>query len=492
MIKLHDVSLSYGQNTAEPVLHHVNLTVAKGELVLVCGESGCGKSSLLRLINGVAHTFCDAQISGEVLLDDEDITHAHPHDIAERVGSVFQNPKSQFFTLEVASELAFGCENLGVAPNEIRQRIGELSADFGMVHLLDRHLFTLSGGQKQKIACASVAAMHPQVLLLDEPSSNLDLAAVDELRRIVAQWKTQGRTVLIAEHRLSYLVDIVDRVLVMQDGQIAHDLSGSEFRTLDKAELYRMGLRSAQQVPEVTREPRPSSGTMVLKKLQFTYPKATEPSLSISHTELPQGQVIGVVGRNGAGKSTFVRVLTGLESKATGVVDINNRSLSGPRQRLRQSYLVMQDVNHQLFGESVESDVIIGTSGPDGKNEARLTEVLGALDLADKRARHPMSLSGGERQRVAIASAVLSEREVIVFDEPTSGLDLCRMHRVAHLLDALARQGKTVLVVTHDMELVARCCDLLLRVEKGRLTACEPCDDLALARTVRYLHGRDS
>jgi len=115
VIKLHDVSLSYGQNTAEPVLHHVNLTVAKGELVLVCGESGCGKSSLLRLINGVAHTFCDAQISGEVLLDDEDITHAHPHDIAERVGSVFQNPKSQFFTLEVASELAFGCENLGVA-----------------------------------------------------------------------------------------------------------------------------------------------------------------------------------------------------------------------------------------------------------------------------------------------------------------------------------------------------------------------------------------
>ncbi|MFS0121321.1 ATP-binding cassette domain-containing protein [Corynebacterium striatum] len=199
-----------------------------------------------------------------------------------------------------------------------------------------------------------------------------------------------------------------------------------------------------------------------------------------------------MVGRNGAGKSTFVRVLTGLESKATGVVDINNRSLSGPRQRLRQSYLVMQDVNHQLFGESVESDVIIGTSGPDGKNEARLTEVLGALDLADKRARHPMSLSGGERQRVAIASAVLSEREVIVFDEPTSGLDLCRMHRVAHLLDALARQGKTVLVVTHDMELVARCCDLLLRVEKGRLTACEPCDDLALARTVRYLRGRDS
>lgn len=489
MIELHEISMSYGRNAARNVLRDINLTVAAGELVLLCGESGCGKSSLLRVLNGVAHAFCDAHISGEVLLNGEAITDAQPHEIAEHVGSVFQNPKSQFFTLEVMSELAFGCENLGIPSDQIRQRISQVNHDFGLSPLINRQLFQLSGGQKQKIACAAVAAMQPQVLLLDEPSSNLDLKAIDALQEIVTQWRNEGRTILVAEHRLSYLVDIVDRVLVMHDGQIEHEFSGDDFRALSDRELNELGLRSKRPVPAVGNHNRAPAETMSVEKLRFTYPKAKAPALTIEDAKLPRAQVIGVVGRNGAGKSTFVRALTGIEPKATGTISVAGHKLSNAKHRLKYSYLVMQDVNHQLFGESIDADVVIGTSRMNSEETSRLTEVLSALDLADKRERHPMSLSGGERQRVAIASALLSDREIIVFDEPTSGLDLKRMLQVAHLLKGLAGHNKTILVVTHDVELLAHCCDSLLLIEEGHVAALEPCTSSTLKRTVEYLRG---
>lgn len=489
MIELRHVSMSYGEASPDPVLLDLDLRVGEGELVLLCGESGCGKSSLLRLLNGVAQSFFDARIQGDVRLDGETITYAEPHDIAQQVGSVFQNPKSQFFTLDVTSELAFGCENLGVEPAQIRQRIAEVSRDLGVADLLDRQLFQLSGGQKQKVACASVAAMQPRVLLLDEPSSNLDLGAIDELHDIVARWKQQGRTVLVAEHRLSYLVDLADRVVLLDHGRIAREFTGDQFRALDDAELHALGLRSSRQVPEVVDEPSPVGDTMILDSFHFRYPKTSSAALNLQHAELPAAQVIGVMGRNGAGKTTFVRCLTGLEPRSQGTMRLGGHELSTARQRRRHSYLVMQDVNHQLFGESVDADVTIGTGRRDEQHEARLTEVLSALNLDGKRERHPMSLSGGERQRVAIASALLCEREVVVFDEPTSGLDLRHMRQVARLLDELARQGRTVLVVTHDVELLAQCCDTLLLIDGGQVAMAGPCTGAVLERAVRFLRG---
>ena len=490
MIELRQVSMSYDKHAAEPILHDLNLKVAKGELVLLCGESGCGKSSLLRLLNGVAHSFCNASISGDIVLDDQITTYAEPHDLAPYVGSVFQNPKSQFFTLEVASELAFGCENLGIRPEEIRRRINEVGKDFGIAHLLERQLFALSGGQKQKVACGSVATMQPRVLLLDEPSSNLDRQATDELHEIISHWKAQGRTILVAEHRLWYLINTVDRVLVMRDGRLAHELTGAEFRAMDEEALHKLGLRSSKPVPKTTDKRRAIKKTITLENLWFTYPKSVSPALTIKHAEVPQGQIIGVVGRNGAGKSTFVRALTGIEPKAKGAVYMNKDKLSRPRQRLRHSYLVMQDVNHQLFGESIEADVTIGTKTLGVKEETYLTEILQALDLDDKRDRHPMSLSGGERQRIAIASALLSKREIIVFDEPTSGLDLRRMQKVAQLLDDLARRNKTVLVVTHDFELLAACCDSLLLIDNGKVFSAEACNSAMLKHIEHFIrHG---
>lgn len=308
MIELRNVTMSYGQDSAEPVLRDMNLQVDRGELVLLCGESSCGKTSLLRLLNGVARYFFDARISGEVLLDSQPIINAEAHDIAQTVGSVFQNPKSQFFTLDVTSELAFGCENLGVEPARIEQRIAEVAREFSMEDLVRRQLVELSGGQKQKVACAAVAAMQPHVLLLDEPSSNLDMAAIGELREIVARWKQQGRTVMVAEHRLYYLADLVDRVVYMDRGRIGREFTGEQFRSLNDHDLQELGLRSTHPVPEPVGAPATGAGEVVgevvsevvVDSFAFRYPKAPRLAMDIEHLVLPEAQVIGVVGRNGA------------------------------------------------------------------------------------------------------------------------------------------------------------------------------------------------
>jgi energy-coupling factor transport system ATP-binding protein len=489
VIELRDVTMSYGRDSTEPVLRDVSLRVGRGELVLLCGESGCGKTSLLRLLNGVARCFFDAQVSGDVLLDSEVVTDAEAHDLAQTVGSVFQNPKSQFFTLDVTSELAFGCENLGVEPAEIERRIAEVTGEFGLEDLVGRQLIQLSGGQKQQVACAAVAAMRPQVLLLDEPSANLDVGAVAQLREVVARWKEQGSTVLVAEHRLCYLAGLVDRVVYLDHGRVAREFTGDQFRCLSDVELRELGLRSTRPVPDRVDAPPSGGGDVVVESFAFRYPKASRLALDIERLVLPESQVIGVVGRNGAGKSTFVRSLTGLERKSRGTLRLAGEELSKPRQRLKHSYLVMQDVNHQLFGESVRTDVALGAVDSDGRQDAHITEVLTELNLFDKRERHPMSLSGGERQRVAIASALVCGREVIVFDEPTSGLDLRHMQQVALQLNNLARQGRTVLVVTHDVELLAECCDFLLLIDAGKAVIAEPCAGDVLGRTTAFLVG---
>lgn len=488
MLELRNVTMSYDHDdTSSQVLDDVSLKVQEGEVVLLCGESGCGKTSILSLINGVARYFYEAQVSGDVILDRELITHDEAYDIAQKVGSVFQNPKSQFFTLDVQSELAFGCENLGVHPSEIQQRIAAAEQEFNLKELAQRSLVQLSGGEKQKIACAAVAAMRPQVLLLDEPSSNLDIGAVEELRQTLWRWKAQGKTILIAEHRLYYLVDLIDRAIYMKHGRISSEFTRQEFSALNDDELHRMGLRSTCSVPEMNVVSRPRKGELLLKSFSFRYPGMSAPALDIDQLVLPEGQIIGIVGKNGAGKTTFVRSLTGLQPGAKGMLQHKESCYDKPRKLLRHSYLVMQDVNHQLFGESVDSDIFIGSEKSLLHREPEIAEMLTRLNLSDKRDRHPMSLSGGERQRVAIASALICDRDILVFDEPTSGLDYRHMEQVAQRLESLASQGRTVFVVTHDIELLAQCCDFLLFIDNGKVGMAKHCDNNILHEVMELL-----
>ena len=244
MIVLKNVSFFYHTEEHKSGVYDINLTVPSGQIVMLCGASGCGKTTITRLINGLAPTYYQGELKGQILINNVDSSGITLYELSQKVGSVFQNPRSQFFSIDSTSEIAFGCENTGIPREEMYHRIGQVAKDLNMEYLLDRNLFALSGGEKQKIACASVAAMQPDIFILDEPSSNLDLRTISDLKEVVRKWKAQGKTVIVAEHRLYYLMELVDRIIYMEDGKIIRDMSTEEFKKIDEKDIHQMGLRS--------------------------------------------------------------------------------------------------------------------------------------------------------------------------------------------------------------------------------------------------------
>lgn len=463
IIQISNVSFQY-ENSEKGALHDVSLTVEPGECILLCGESGCGKTTITRLLNGLIPHFYEGTLNGMVEVCGLKIQEEELYTIAEKVGSVFQNPRSQFFCLDTTSEVAFGCENKGLSEDEIKQRIAKVTRELKMENLMRRNIFKLSGGEKQRVACASVSAMQPEIFVLDEPTSNMDLDAIEELKKTLLFWKKQGKTIVIAEHRLYWLKYICDRVIYMEEGHIVSDLPMKTFVTFSEDRIRAMGLRGLSlSQPEFPEKPEKSGKTITFKNYHFNYEK--EEVLHMSDVTVPAESIIAVTGHNGAGKSTFLRCLCGLEKKFKGHTVLDDANLSG-RQMLKNCYMVMQDVNHQLFCETVEEEIQLGMAE---EKADKVSDLLRELDLAGFRERHPMSLSGGQKQRVAIASAVLAEKSVLIFDEPTSGLDYKHMRQTAGLFQRLKERKKTMFIITHDPELIVMCCTHVLHIEHGEV-----------------------
>lgn len=467
MIEFKDVSFRYQGSEQANSLRHIDLQIPDGQVVLLCGRSGCGKTSLTRLINGIIPHYFAGELSGEVLLHGKNIAEQPIYETARSVGSVFQNPRSQFFNVDSTGEVVFGCENMGWPAEKIDRRLAQVTREWSLAPLLGRNLFHLSGGEKQKIACASVTMYDPEVMVLDEPTSNLDIRSIRMLADIIRAWKRSGKTVLVAEHRLHYLASIADRVIYMEDGQIAEDMPAREFFEKPPQEIAQMGLRALTSV-DFCQMPPPAAGSGTLELSGFHFSYRNTPTLDIPSMSVPVGAVVGILGSNGAGKTTFARCLCGLLRKARGTVFMDGAAWDR-RKRLRSSYLVMQDVNHQLFTESVEEEVLIGMPGKEAENTARAEKALSDLDLLPFKELHPLSLSGGQKQRVAIAAAVASQKELLVFDEPTSGLDYFHMMEAAKNIRDLSARGKTVFLITHDPELIAACCNFFLFFERGSI-----------------------
>ncbi|MDO4281841.1 MAG: energy-coupling factor ABC transporter ATP-binding protein [Peptococcaceae bacterium] len=466
MIEFQNVTFSYQSSERESGVYDLNLTIPDGQVVLLCGESGCGKTTLTRLINGLVPEYYAGKLKGSVIVNGKNTATTPLHALSKMVGSVFQNPRSQFFTVDTTGEIAFGCENIGLPRDTIYQRIGQVVGELNIQALLDRSLFALSGGEKQKIACASVSAMAPEIFVLDEPSSNLDVATIADLRAVIAQWKNMGKTIIVGEHRLYYLLGVADRVVYLKDGRIAADMSAAAFAALPEGQLRAMGLRALQPSfsPDGA-QPQVNSETIQLSNFHFSYGR--QEALNIPSLAVPRGSIVGVLGNNGAGKTTFARCLCGLEKSAAGILQLGNDRFNA-KQRLRKCYMVMQDVNHQLFTESVADEILLSLPGENEDADKKQAEnILSALNLSQFSELHPMSLSGGQKQRVAIGSAIASNKEVLVFDEPTSGLDYRHMMEVAKNLLALSKMGKTLFIITHDPALLAQCCNYFVFIAQG-------------------------
>ena len=460
MISIDNVSFGYGE--AQETLSQVSAAIAPGECVLLCGTSGCGKTTMTKLINGLIPAFTPGcRLEGRVEVDGLDPGTTPMHELARKVGSVFQNPKSQFFNLDTDSELAFGLENEGRPPEEIRKRVSDTVDALHLQELQARNIFSLSGGQKQLLAFGSVYAMGPEIFVLDEPTANLDQDAIARLHDQIAGLKRQGRTVVIAEHRLYFLTDLIDRVLYLRDGVLERTFTREQFCALTDREREALGLRTLIPAGCTLPAAAPAGAKEGLSVEGLTCAYRKEPPVfqALSFSARP-GEVVAITGPNGVGKTTLSRCLCGLIREQAGQIVLNGRPLNR-KERQKAAFCVMQDVNHQLFSDSVWGECRM--SAPDAPDSS-LKGVLDSLHLLPFRERHPMSLSGGQKQRLAVATALLSEKPILIFDEPTSGLDYTRMVEVSGVIRSLAQQGRIVLVVTHDQEFLQRACDRVLRL----------------------------
>lgn len=433
-VEFHGVAFSYADaegNLFEPVLKGVNLSVARGQCVAVTGCSGCGKTTLMRLVNGLAPQAYDGELSGAVRVLGQDAADLGIEGLSLCVGSVFQNPRSQFFNLDTTSEIAFGCENAGLPHDEIHLRVHDAAADLGISHLLDRDIRKLSGGQRQMVALASVHALGPEVFALDEPTAALDVASMRTLAHLVRRLKELGRTVIVSEHRLWWLRGIADRVVHMENGRIAHDWVAAEFERLSVCELHQMGLRAwriedarAEDMPTARQDPSApmlapgaaSAAALSFSDLRAGYRRGGDVLRGAAGVFAPR-RIAALVGGNGAGKSTLARCLAGLHRERAGQV---------------------------AFG-------------------------------------------GGERQRLAIAAGVLQGARVLVLDEPTSGLDFANMQAVARELERVRDGGTCVTVITHDYEFIVAACDEVAVVADGRVSVQEPLERANLPAVRRML-----
>lgn len=467
IVTLKNLTYSYGEDSAS--IKNINLSLKKGEAVVITGGSGGGKSTILKCINGIIpHFYPNGKLNGEVTVSSITPEEIRLEEMCDLVGSVFQDPRSQFFTTNTTSELAFGLENIKMSSGDIKKNIEITAKKLKIERLLDKSLFQISSGEKQIIAIGSVYAMGPEILVLDEPFANLDIESAIHVGKVLNDIKQQGVSLVLAEHRLWCLKDLADRIIFMKNGNLIKEWSNPEFYALTGKETNALGLRDNNPIslefPENTA--RKDQEAIELRNVNYTY-KSKEFSLSDISFSAAKGEIICLFGRNGSGKTTLSKVICGLLKQKSGSIYINNIKTSA-KKRCAETYLVMQDADYQLFTESVETE--LGISSKDCESiEQKISDVLELLNLKCEQDAHPHSLSGGQKQRVTIGSAIISDCEILLFDEPTSGLDEINMSALVNILKDLAKQGRTIFIITHDYEFLIKCATRMIYLEQGRI-----------------------
>lgn len=543
MIKIDNLTFCYSDSD-RPSLRDVNLEIQDGEFVLITGPSGGGKSSFCRCLNGLIPHFYGGRISGRVEVEGIDVITHSTREMATRVGMVFQDPENQMVAMDVDREIAFGLENLAFPRQLMVRRVEEALDAVGIAALRHRSVNELSGGEKQMVAIASVLALYPGVLVLDEPTSELDPGGAEEVLNVVERLNDElGITVILVEHRLDRVIQHVDRMIVLDNGAIMADgtpqsvLSDGRVKDIGigippivrlarglkekrisiddtpltvkqgRMALARVLQNRADMVCPEAKQPRDgmrllrcarhdggkedgndrkdgnSKGghgdiaqpAIEVKKLYHAYPNGLVALKDIT-LNIYRGEFVAILGRNASGKTTLVKHFNGLLKPTKGdviVAGLHTRQATCAQLAGKVGY-VFQNPDDHLFCDTVEEEIastlkILGFKR-DGI-ESAVEQVLERFDLTQQRHRHPHSLSGGEKQRVALASVLVARPEVIILDEPTRGMEYKLKAELMNFLDEYRKDGKVVILVTQDIEMVAEYGDRVILLSEGRVIA---------------------
>jgi energy-coupling factor transport system ATP-binding protein len=500
MIEVTDLTVHYGEQQQRTALEGVSFAVGRGEFVLLSGPSGCGKSTLARSLNGLIPHASSARMTGRVVVDGLETTAHSIPELAAHVGLVFQNPATQLFNAIVEEEVAFAPRNLGLPAEEVAARVAFALDATGISPLRSRAINTLSSGEQQRVAIASVLALRPQVLVLDEPTSNLDWRGVEQVMSTLAQLDRKGGlTILVIEHRLHAVASLANRVLLMQGGHIVADgrpedvfeengewlmanndggwrMESGEgpfaLEPKDQGEgsptlrqsLFRTKPGGSRQTPQPPNHPT-TLPLVAIHGLEAAYGRRTV--LQGLDLAIYPGEFVALVGDNGAGKSTLARVLAGLLRPRQGRITWNEKLRHLPLGR-RVGFLFQNPLD-QLVCDTVEEEVAFGPHNLGLAARERLETTLAATGLTALQHRRSAALSAGEQQRTALAAALSTSPRLLILDEPTMGQDWAHLSHLMESLIQFNHNGQAILLITHDDKLVCRYARRIILLDKGRI-----------------------
>jgi energy-coupling factor transport system ATP-binding protein len=495
------------------VIKNFNLEVRKGDFILLLGPSGCGKSILVRCLNGLIPTLEEGDISGSVEVNGMDTQSHRIHEFSPIVGMVFQNPDDQILSLRVSGEVAYGVENQGMPHDVIVHRVDECMRLMDIEHLKDRLTFAISGGQKQRVSIASNIAMDQEVLILDDPTTDLDPVGKSEIVFTLQEMqRIKGRTLIVIEHELNDLIEMANRIVVMDHGGVIIDTTPQAAFAENYTKLAELGINIPQHIEicnviqgngrksteikvkkeeafEVFRsflqanprvftkgsDKKVDKGEVVVgvHDLNFSY-NPTTPLLREVNFDIHSGEFVAIIGANGSGKSTLVNNLIGLLKSDSGQIIVNGHEIGSTRiaDLVEDIGYVFQNPDHQLFCNTVDEELRFSLRTRNLANEeidARVEQTLDVVGLIKERNQHPFSLSRGQRQKLAVATALIHHPKLILLDEPTTGQDRRSLSGLLDMLSTLNEQGNTTVIVTHDMDIVARYATRILVMKDGQV-----------------------
>lgn len=472
ILSVEDVTYSY-DGEALPVWKHLSCHFYKGKIHAICGPSGCGKSSILYLLDGLIPHLYEGELEGRVLYEGEDLTDLMPRDRCDRIGYVMQDPESQFCTFTVIEELAFGMENLGLPTDEMEVRIREALDLVGMSGYEREELTALSGGQKQKIAIAAILVTRPEVILMDEPTANLDPVSRQQIFELITHLsEVKGMTVILVEHNMEEMIAHVDHILAL-------DHSGAVVAAGSLEEVSRQGWSPYDDLPvtEPAKDLSTDEVVLSIEDISFTYPGKEEakPVLRDLSMEVRRQELLAIVGENGAGKTSLTRLIFRIFAPDRGEIRLLGRPVD--RYRKRELYhkigLVFQNPEHQFIKNTVDDELFFSLKRvkiSQQEKQSRVDEMLQKFHLAPEREKSPFILSQGQKRRLSVAGMLLTQQEILFLDEPTFGQDNENRHELMKDLQELVADGITVVMITHDLSLVRRYATRVVEIKDGRVS----------------------